>query len=190
MYPVWLNDDRFSRQAGVQGARGGLGGSRWPKEQPKIQKIVSLFRDPIKPTRKKRVGKMLKGICICLWTQSMTFHLASVGRYAMFQVRFGLVGWSQLRHLVFGLWTIQPICIECTIRTATMARHNASKPTLLFPKVMWEGIEPLVAGLNGQVLTPISSFASNILIPHWYKGILVCFGASWIISKRFWLNRA
>ena len=136
MYPVWLNDDRFSRQAGVQGARGGLGGSRWPKEQPKNQKIVSLFRDPIKPTRKKRVGKMLKGICICLWTQSMTFHLASVGRYAMFQVRFGLVGWSQLRHLVFGLWTIQPICIECTIRTATMARHNASMPILQFPKLM------------------------------------------------------
>ena len=50
---------------------------------------------------------------LLLWTQSMTFHLASVGRYAMFQVRFGLVGWSQLRHLVFGLWTIQPICIDC-----------------------------------------------------------------------------
>ena len=62
----------------------------------------------------------------------MTFHLASVGRDAMFQVRFGLGGSSQLRDLVFGLWTIQPICIECTIRTATMTRHSASKHILLF----------------------------------------------------------
>ena len=79
---------------------------------------------------------MSKGICICLWTQSTTLHLASVAPDGLFDVRFGLGGWSQLRDLVFGLWTIQPICIECTIRTATMARHNASKPILLYPMVM------------------------------------------------------
>ena len=62
----------------------------------------------------------------------MTLHLDSNGRDAMFQVRFGFGGSSQLRDLVFGLWTIQPICKKCTIRTATMARHNAGKPTLLF----------------------------------------------------------
>ena len=66
----------------------------------------------------------------------MTLGLALVGRDAMFQVRFGLGGSSQLRDLVFGLWTIQPICIEFTIRTATMARHNASMPILQFPKLM------------------------------------------------------
>ena len=66
----------------------------------------------------------------------MTFHLASVAPDGLFDVRFGLGGWSQLRDLVLGLWTIQPICIECTIRTAIMARHNPIKPKLLFPKVM------------------------------------------------------
>ena len=57
----------------------------------------------------------------------MTFHLASIGRVAMFQVRFGLGGLSQLRYLVFGLWTIQPICIKFTIRSAAMVKHHASK---------------------------------------------------------------
>ena len=65
----------------------------------------------------------------------MTLHLASVGRDAMFQVRFGLGGSSQLRDLVFGLWTIQPICLEFTKRTATMAKHIVSKPMLLYSKV-------------------------------------------------------
>ena len=78
---------------------------------------------------------MLKGICICLWTQSMTFHLASVAPDGLFEVRFGLAGSSQLRDLVFWLWTIQPICLEFTKRTATMAKHNVSKPMLLYSKV-------------------------------------------------------
>ena len=57
----------------------------------------------------------------------MTFHLASIGRVAMFEVRFGFGGSSQLRYLVFGLWTIQPICIKFTIRSAAMVKRHASK---------------------------------------------------------------
>ena len=70
---------------------------------------------------------MSKGICICLWTQSTTLHLASVARDGLFEVRFGLAGSSQLRDLVFWLWT--------TKRTATMAKHIVSKPMLLYSKV-------------------------------------------------------
>ena len=73
---------------------------------------------------------MSKGICICLWTQSTTLHLASVERDGLFEVRFGLGGSSQLGDLVFGLWAIQPICIKFTMRAAILAKHNASKPRL------------------------------------------------------------
>ena len=78
---------------------------------------------------------MSTGICICLWTQSMTFHLASVARDGLFEVRFGLAGLSQLRDLFFWLWTIQPICIEFTKRNATMAKQIVSKPILIYSKV-------------------------------------------------------
>ena len=65
----------------------------------------------------------------------MTFHSASVGRVAMFEVKFGLAGSSQLRDLVSWLWTIQPICTEFTKRTATMAKQIVSKPILLYSNV-------------------------------------------------------
>ena len=65
----------------------------------------------------------------------MTFHSVSVGRVAMFEVKLGLAVSSQLRDLVFWLWTIQPICLEFTKRTATMAKHIVSKPMLLYSKV-------------------------------------------------------
>ena len=65
----------------------------------------------------------------------MTFHLTSADPDAMSQVRFGFGVYSQLRDLVFGLWTIQPICIGVTIRTATMAKHIASKRIVLYSKV-------------------------------------------------------
>ena len=88
----------------------------------------------------------------------MTFQLTSVDPDAMFQVRFGLGGSSQLRDLVFRLWTIQPICIECTIRTATMARHNARKPILLFS----DGNVIDLLSLAGRV--ELSDFNPNIII--------------------------
>ena len=69
---------------------------------------------------------MSRGIYICLWTKSMTFNLTSGDPDAMFQVWFGFGGSSQMRGLVFGLWTIQPICIEFTIGAAILAKHNAS----------------------------------------------------------------
>ena len=65
----------------------------------------------------------------------MSFHLTSVDPDAMFQVRFGLGGSSQLRDLFFWLWTIQPICIEFTKRNATMAKQIVSKPILIYSKV-------------------------------------------------------